>query len=331
MKSHAWMSRNSLSTTGDGKAGKNKKNKIYSNNMNKKNLGKYTTEELIEMLLATQKPTQKPKQNKNIIKQEESEFGLDYLDDDNPFPGFLVEKEDPMEKTFRQFRKKDISLLRKNRRVDRKYRELMNPELIQPKIRKLDKGLKEYKRSYEIQVVAKRNPLIQINRTRNGIFERLLKTLQSMKGFKLMETMKVTFEKTVNKTTITQTNYFNSVNHIVLNEFDLRDALKISNEIIMNKIGVWISEGSGWTVLSVDKHYVNVANYKPIDGSSYIDLPQELKSRKATINIKNEDNECFRWCHFRHLNPKKDHAERISQNDRKYVEKLDYSGISFSS
>lgn len=33
-------------------------------------------------------------------------------------------------------------------------------------------------------------------------------------------------------------------------------------------------------------------------------LPDELRnSKKDLINIQNEDNECFRWCHVRYLNP----------------------------
>ena len=129
--------------------------------------------------------------------------------------------------------------------------------------------------------MGEQDPLLQINKTRIGIFERLFKTLESMKGFKLLEIIKVTFEKTSGEDTITKTAYFNSSNHVVLNETDLRDALKISNEQLMNKIGVWISEGSGWKIKSVDKHYVNIARYKPMEGSSYIDLPMELKNKKS--------------------------------------------------
>ena len=44
------------------------------------------------------------------------------------------------------------------------------------------------------------------------------------------------------------------------------------------------------------------------------------------INIKNKDNECFRWCHVRHLNPQE---LKIKKADKKYVEKLDYTGIEF--
>ena len=47
------------------------------------------------------------------------------------------------------------------------------------------------------------------------------------------------------------------------------------------------------------------------------------------INIKNKDNECFRWCHVRHLNPQEKNSQRIKKADTKYAEKLDYTGIEF--
>ena len=69
-------------------------------------------------------------------------------------------------------------------------------------------------------------------------------------------------------------------------------------------IDKWISEGSGWTIDTIDGHYLNIATYKPLNGSSYIEQPIELQNpAKGLINIKNKDDECFRWCHIRHLNP----------------------------
>ena len=47
------------------------------------------------------------------------------------------------------------------------------------------------------------------------------------------------------------------------------------------------------------------------------------------INLKNIDNECFRWCHNRHLNPRKKDPQRITKSDRESVKGLDYSGITF--
>ena len=59
-----------------------------------------------------------------------------------------------------------------------------------------------------------------------------------------------------------------------------------------------------------------------------MDLPVELRSpRKGLINIKNKDEKCFLWCHVRHINPSKEHPERILKIDKKIAEKLDYDGI----
>lgn len=41
------------------------------------------------------------------------------------------------------------------------------------------------------------------------------------------------------------------------------------------------------------------------------------------------DNECFRWCHIRHLNPREKNPQRIRKLDKTFVDKLDYSGIEF--
>ena len=95
-------------------------------------------------------------------------------------------------------------------------------------------------------------------------------------------------------------------------------------------IAQWVSEGSGWTIQSVDNHYLNIVQYQPMKASSYIKLPQELRnSEKGLINMKNEDNECFRWCQIRRLNPQDKNPQRIKKSDKEYINKLDYSGIEF--
>ena len=61
-----------------------------------------------------------------------------------------------------------------------------------------------------------------------------------------------------------------------------------------------------------------------------MELPMELKNpKKRLINIKNRDDECFRWCHIRHLNPQTEHPERIKKEDKKMINELNYDGIDF--
>ena len=76
-------------------------------------------------------------------------------------------------------------------------------------------------------------------------------------------------------------------------------ALKLSKQQILNKIAQWISEGSGWVIQSGNSHHLNVVRYQPLKGSSYNKLPKELQNpKKGLINLQNQDDECFRWCHM---------------------------------
>ena len=43
-------------------------------------------------------------------------------------------------------------------------------------------------------------------------------------------------------------------------------------------IDVWINKGSGWNVESIESQYINISTYRPLAGSSYMDLPAELRS-----------------------------------------------------
>ena len=197
-------------------------------------------------------------------------------------------------------------------------------------IKQIDKALKGFVKSYEINIRNERDPLVQMQNTRNGVERQVTTLLNEMKGLKYIETLQVTFEKISSNIIIEKSAYFNSASQTIINQMEINNALQLSKQNILNKIAQWISEGSGWTVKSVDSHYMNIAKYEPMKGSSYIQLPQELRnSAKGLINMKNDDNECFRWCHIRHLNPQEKYPQRIKKVDKPYIEKLDYSGIEF--
>ena len=147
---------------------------------------------------------------------------------------------------------------------------------------------------------------------------------------KYVETLEVTFEKMSNNDVISKTAYFNSQTKIIINDSNIAESLESSEQELLNKVAVWISEGSGWTIESINNHYLNVVKYEPMKGSSYIKLPQELRnSVKGLINMKNYDNECFRYCHIRHLNPQAKYPQRIKKVDKAFIENLNYSGIEF--
>lgn len=125
---------------------------------------------------------------------------------------------------------------------------------------------------------------------------------------------KITFKRAAGETNLYKTPYFNSKTKIIINENEIGRELQTSEQEIFNGIAVWLSEGSGWTVVSINDHYINIVVYNPLKGSSYIKLPPELQnSSKGLINLQNKDNECFRWCHNRHLNPQEKYPQRIKK------------------
>jgi len=65
---------------------------------------------------------------------------------------------------------------------------------------------------------------------------------------------------------------------------------------LMLKITEHEARGSGWSLLKVDSLTIRVHKHGYGQrGSSYIPLPKEIANTHSCINIKNEDNECFRY------------------------------------
>ena len=199
------------------------------------------------------------------------------------------------------------------------------------KVNLLEKALKGFVKSYRVEISSFEDPLKQLNETKKAVAEKIQLELHKMKGLKVNVTIQITFEKQDGMKMITKQAFFNSKALILLVEKDTDDILQDSTNQIVDKIGKWLSEGSGWTIESVDSHYINIAQYKPLKGSSYMELPEELRNpKKGLVNIKNQDNECFRWCHLARVysDQVKSHCERISHY-KKYVDTLNYDGIQF--
>ena len=205
-----------------------------------------------------------------------------------------------------------------------------------PKIKELNRALKGHAKSYEIELQDNLNPLNHFTKTRPLTESHVEDLLKTMKGFKFIETLKVTFEKdtidskTGKRVSIYKTAFFNGKAKTITTVDDIEPELKMSRQEILNVIDKWVSEGSGWIIDRTDSHYINVTLYKPLNGSSYIELPTELRnSKKGLINMKNKDEECFRWCHVTHLNPQIKYVERIKKEDKKMINELNYEGIDF--
>ena len=122
---------------------------------------------------------------------------------------------------------------------------------------------------------------------------------------------------------------FLSRTQIILDATDVTELYKTAIDKIMESIAAFQMRGSNWRFKRVVKLDINTAVYKPLKGNSHIPLPEKLAKKRAIINMKNKDNECFKWCITRALNPVANHEEKIDKNLRKQSEELDWSDIYF--
>ena len=199
------------------------------------------------------------------------------------------------------------------------------------KIKDLNQVLKGHAKSYGIELQDNLNPLNHFTKTKALVESHLEGLLKDMKRFKFIETLEATFEKeTGERVSIYKMAFFNGKAKTITKANNIEHELSMYRQEILNVIDKWVSEGSGWVIDRIDNHYINVTTYKPLNGSSYIELPMKLRNpKKGLINIKNKENECFRWRHIRHLNPQKKVPQRIKKDDKRFIEGLNYKGIEF--
>ena len=87
--------------------------------------------------------------------------------------------------------------------------------------------------------------------------------------------------------------------------------------------------GTGWHFHSIIGLELHTVEWTPLNGSSYVEPPKELKDKKAIINIKNDDNKCFIWCVLRAMNPVKNHSERVDKTLKSKLETLNTTDIKY--
>ena len=142
-------------------------------------------------------------------------------------------------------------------------------------ISQVEKALKGYTKSFDVELRDKKDPLLQLEKSKRAVEYLFNNLLVQTKGFKFVETLQVKFFKQSNDKNILKNVFFNSTADLIINETDIKLVIQASQQQILNKIAQWISEGSGWTIQSIENHYINIVNYSPLKGSSYIKLPQE--------------------------------------------------------
>ena len=62
--------------------------------------------------------------------------------------------------------------------------------------------------------------------------------------------------------------------------------LNSAYEELKHRLDIWNGEGAGWIIDHIEEISIDISNYDPLAGSSYIPLPSELKNSMKGLILK---------------------------------------------
>ena len=143
-----------------------------------------------------------------------------------------------------------------------------------------------YTQSYQIEIIDKRDVVVQFKASEIVIKELFNDLLIELKGFKCQITLAILLSKMKNGGEMEYSPvYFNSLTKTVINNnnYKLDDCFQ---EIIY-RLENWISHGFGCVAEEIYSQFLNISSYVLLSGSIYIELSKELQhNKKGLINIQ---------------------------------------------
>ncbi|XP_033762615.1 uncharacterized protein LOC117344073 [Pecten maximus] len=123
--------------------------------------------------------------------------------------------------------------------------------------------------------------------------------------------------------------HFRSTNYTYMTSNDVNDhELNEAYQKMYASFEEFIRHGSNWRLKKVIKLKLHVLPYRPLGGSSYIDLPHTLRKSKCITNIQNTDEKCFLWSVLAALHPVRQ-DQHLLDHYRPYQDELNMTGITY--
>lgn len=166
-----------------------------------------------------------------------------------------------------------------------------------------------------------------LNKIKPEINNILLKLLKELHQCSYQISVYTTFYQETDNSNTVDVHFTNKMNQI-LNETEIIESINKQITDFDRKIQEYLRMGSGRIFEKVIWVQIEVAKYKPLKRNSYVELPDWLKNKKAMINVKNEDNMCFKWSILPALHTPEKDPQRVSKY-KNYENKLNLQGIDF--
>ena len=145
-------------------------------------------------------------------------------------------------------------------------------------------AFKKSQKRFKINTTHIHSPVDEMKSKKNVIENLLKDNLKSMKSLKFNYGLEITFTQLSKEDQIRIAEIKEilwSSPQIILNENDIDKKMDIVISDIMQRIASFSATGASALVISkINTQYIDIIEYKPLKGSSYIKLPNALKTQK---------------------------------------------------
>ena len=215
----------------------------------------------------------------------------------------------------------------KEENLQRKIRKIKEINRRRLRITETASALRGFTRQFRIEGIPRHAPREFMQMARRDIMKLMRENRQTR--VRMILNCEMTRKELFSESTQILNTFFHSETVENLEGTDESVIYDGSIQTIEERIQNFNQRGSNWRfqrVLSLDIHFTD---FQPLRGSTFLPLPSKISSKKAVINMKNNDEQCFKWSVVRALNLVDVHPERVSKELKEQSERLDWSGLKF--
>ena len=215
----------------------------------------------------------------------------------------------------------------KEEKLQRKIRKIKEINRRRLRITETASALRGFTRQFRIEGIPRHAPREFMQIARRDIAQLMRENRQAR--VRMILNCEMTRKELFSESTQILNTFFHSETVENLEGTDEREIYDGFMQTIEERIQNFNQRGSNWRferVLSLDVHFTD---FQPLRGSTFLPLPSKISTKKAVINMKNNDDQCFKWSVTRALNPVDVHPERVSKELKDQSQRLDWSGLKF--